>query len=770
MAKLPLRRNEKLMGALVIGVPMFFCPLLGVIPFGTTPPDFHDQRSVFRYHDGNWAPGPKLAGGIGEIQVSGDGSVWTTPRARGGLSRLDGDHWTWYGRRDFGSSSNWLRGGFAVRATEVWGATDDGVVRFDGRSWRLYPEALQTDAPAAIVAGTSGVWVIDAEGNLSHFDGSAWTIRSLKDIMPALPGEDDDDDPRLALTAKGALWVQWHGLWRQDGDAWRAIQPTGLDVKEAWLLSGEAENVWMWSWGTGEVAALTPEGRVAARHALPQTGPSARYRVDRLVAAGGSVWMAGSTGLLLFADGRLQNFGPPPGCRTVTDVALAPDGSIWAIGESRPLLRIAGFVGPPLAACAAALIVIGLVISAWLQGRAENRLERERAVVAAAGPLPGLDLTNADAEIARRARSVRWILCAFLVGFPFLLFGVSTVVSMPAAGRLGLPRWELYIAVLAAVAVVGFGVRAVVLRLRGSERKRDSRFRQAIWGPAKWILCTAVVGFFLPWARMTWVDRIIPIPFLAGLARFGIFVVLVTLLVSGRQIVAVMIVKPLWFKGDYDGALRWLQRLSFGRPSAQLLDMEGTTHGLANRPADAEVSIRKALALSGGRPRRELAGLLGSLGESLGDQRRFDEAAKCLEGSIRLGDNVVGSARIDLAELLLKQGAEPSRALQLIEEALQIAKGPVAAKVAPMRAGLRAWALALLGRRHEADEAIARAMEVRREPYAAMFASTRCYAAMAFVAMDCKEKAIEQFRAARDADPRGKYGALALRQLQELAA
>jgi tetratricopeptide (TPR) repeat protein len=198
--------------------------------------------------------------------------------------------------------------------------------------------------------------------------------------------------------------------------------------------------------------------------------------------------------------------------------------------------------------------------------------------------------------------------------------------------------------------------------------------------------------------------------------------------------------------------------------------MEGNTHALANRPAEAEMSFRKALARSGGQPRPEVAGLLGALGETLGDQCRFDEAAKCLEGSIRLGDSVIGSARIDLAELLLKQGAEPARALQLIEEARRIAKGPVAAKVAPMRSGLCAWALALLGRSREADEAIARAMEVRREPYAAMFASTRWYAAMALVAMDRKEKAIEEFRTASAADPRGKYGALALQQLHELGA
>jgi hypothetical protein len=47
-----------------------------------------------------------------------------------------------------------------------------------------------------------------------------------------------------------------------------------------------------------------------------------------------------------------------------------------------------------------------------------------------------------------------------------------------------------------------------------------------------------------------------------------------------------------------------------------------------------------------------------------------------------------------------------------------------------------------------------------------MFAATRLNAGMALLAMDEPEKAIEHFRAAYEADRGGKYGALALRQLE----
>jgi hypothetical protein len=68
-----------------------------------------------------------------------------------------------------------------------------------------------------------------------------------------------------------------------------------------------------------------------------------------------------------------------------------------------------------------------------------------------------------------------------------------------------------------------------------------------------------------------------------------------------------------------------------------------------------------------------------------------------------------------------------------------------------------------------ADEAIARAIVMRRGTHAPMFASTRLYSAMALLAMDRKEKVIEYLRTAREADLNGKYGALAIRQLQQLS-
>lgn len=153
-------------------------------------------------------------------------------------------------------------------------------------------------------------------------------------------------------------------------------------------------------------------------------------------------------------------------------------------------------------------------------------------------------------------------------------------------------------------------------------------------------------------------------------------------------------------------------------------------------------------------------------GEALADQGRYEDARKCLQNAIEMGDTPLGSSRVDLAELLLKRGTDPQKALDLIDEALRVAKGRIAARLEPSRWAARAWALALLGRRQEAGHAIERALRACPVTYAPLLASTRLHVAMALLAMEETGKAIEHLRAARDEDPNGKYGALALQQLK----
>lgn len=364
MASFPLRGIETWMAVPMLAVPLGICALLpGLFALDTVEPE--DTRRVFHLKDGVWTPTPPFPGGLYRLQVSDKGAVWSIANRRGGLCRLDGDRWTYFGGQQFGTRADWLDGGFALRGEEVWAAGAEGAVHFDGHSWRLYPDALKTTRPTATVAGSSGVWIVDEDGNLSHFDGRAWTTQSLAGIVPAQPppGQSEgDDDPGLAITGDGQVWVSWRGLWRQDGDSWREVRSPGLNLAEAWPVGNGAENVWLSLSRTNEIAEVTPEGRVAARYGPREMGVPKSAVIGRLAVSNGQIRIATSSGLLEFGGGRWTNRGLPPGCTMLRNVVLGPDGSVWVLGENRPVPPTGQFFGLPIGSNMVLMIVIGLAI------------------------------------------------------------------------------------------------------------------------------------------------------------------------------------------------------------------------------------------------------------------------------------------------------------------------------------------------------------------------------------------------------------------------
>jgi hypothetical protein len=60
--------------------------------------------------------------------------------AKTGARWLADGAWVHYGAADFGTTTE-LVAGFALQGEEVWAATGEGVLRFDGNKWTLYPEA-----------------------------------------------------------------------------------------------------------------------------------------------------------------------------------------------------------------------------------------------------------------------------------------------------------------------------------------------------------------------------------------------------------------------------------------------------------------------------------------------------------------------------------------------------------------------------------------------------------------------------------------------------
>jgi tetratricopeptide (TPR) repeat protein len=236
------------------------------------------------------------------------------------------------------------------------------------------------------------------------------------------------------------------------------------------------------------------------------------------------------------------------------------------------------------------------------------------------------------------------------------------------------------------------------------------------------------------------------------------------LLYQARGVIGVIFCDAKMRAGDYNGALRRLRWTSLGIPNTVVLHKEGLILALAGRPAEAERCYRKALRMvesSSSYPRERLLVLLGY---ALIDLARYDEAEQCFQRAIEAGDRT-GNSPDGLAESRVVRGVEANQALAFTCQAIEHAKGRADGRVPGTCYALQAWALALVGRAAEVDEALAQALRVP-EPNPRASASLHWRAAMALLAMRRTEEARRHFRLACDLDPRGKYGS---RSRQHLA-
>ncbi|HKW97450.1 MAG TPA: tetratricopeptide repeat protein [Bryobacteraceae bacterium] len=235
-----------------------------------------------------------------------------------------------------------------------------------------------------------------------------------------------------------------------------------------------------------------------------------------------------------------------------------------------------------------------------------------------------------------------------------------------------------------------------------------------------------------------------------------------------RHVLPFRIAHKTFAGGDYDGALRRLRLLEhMGMRSPSLVYFKGTILMFAGRYREAEQALRECIqAVQSSGPRH--LGLV-NLGYVLLELGRYDEAARSLDEVIKLQPHraVPYSTR---AEIYLRQGIEPERALALLDKGIQNKTGSeqqrrVDRHVLGYLFANRAWALFLLGRREEAEQALKSAEEGLQaalsdgvKPGAA---GVHYHMARALFAGGETGRAREHFVAAAKTDPNGKYAKLA---------
>jgi tetratricopeptide (TPR) repeat protein len=253
-------------------------------------------------------------------------------------------------------------------------------------------------------------------------------------------------------------------------------------------------------------------------------------------------------------------------------------------------------------------------------------------------------------------------------------------------------------------------------------------------------------------------------------------VVILTILIFAFLVVKlVRDAAPFWAaypalkRGEYDLGLRRLAGIAWFSKSAPVLFLKGTVLMFAGRSAEAEAALRQSLVRETSPVHKSL--VLVNIGYTLLAEGRYNEAKQALEEAIALRpDGAV--AYSTLAEVYLRQGIEPQKALELLDRGIERKRASDRQMTVDLHIfgylyANRAWALWLLGHPVEADEALDEARRYSAVDIKPGAAGVRYRIGRVLLAEKRNTEAAKEFRQARQIDPKGIYASLSEAALRD---
>jgi ligand-binding sensor domain-containing protein len=270
----------------------------------------------------------------GHVWVAG----WTYPGpVSQGVSRLDGSRWTTFTASDASALAGTVQSIAPTPTGTVWVGTEVGIARFDGTSWTSF-------GAAEIGAGRSWSVAVDPDGQvwaataseergveIAHHDGTGWTLFGPDDGLPG-PDASSYSTATVAASKEGVFVSTRAGLFRlADGrwePAWTANEEASVPLLDLLAVSGdEAWGLWVGAWGNGVNEIWHFRDGVASRESGTEGVPSGVR--DLALAPDGTLWAATDHGVATRAGGTWTIVDEQP----AVAVAIAPDGTVWVGGE-----------------------------------------------------------------------------------------------------------------------------------------------------------------------------------------------------------------------------------------------------------------------------------------------------------------------------------------------------------------------------------------------------------------------------------------------------
>jgi hypothetical protein len=287
---------------------------------------------------------------VGAIAVDAGGRPWIgwvrdvtpppgpgAPVYAGSVSRYDGSSWTTFDATD----ATALGGGvFAITQLPdgaIWVASAAGLARFDGSSWTDAEGPWGTWGASVAAAPDGAIWVAaygsDEAISVARFDGRSWVSYGHSDGLPG-PNESAYVVAHALPTSVGVYVGTGAGIYRLSGGRWERAWPTDpsplMDLRN--LLAISPDELWATD-PLGGLAHLRADAWT--RESIDPDIPAGQVN-DLALAPDGTLWAAGADGVAYRHDGRWEIAD----AAEASLVAVGRDRSVWVGGGSDESCRV----------------------------------------------------------------------------------------------------------------------------------------------------------------------------------------------------------------------------------------------------------------------------------------------------------------------------------------------------------------------------------------------------------------------------------------------